>query len=76
VLLRETEPTFEIADALPIITQIRAMIAEHGDAIVNGGVELVVRCASREFKADGDRLVKKSPMPVPPVRTQYSGNRF
>lgn len=72
VLIRDSGPVFELSDAQRIVTEIRTLIAEHGAALLNGETELIVRCAVRQFEAEGDRPRKAPPMP----RRQRAAGEF
>jgi hypothetical protein len=73
VLIRDNGPVFDITDALRITTEIRTVLTEHGDAILNGEVELAVRSAVRSFKADDDRPIRKHPPRPAEKRPQHRG---
>ena len=74
VLLQDSGPLLDVADALRLVTQIQTAIAEHGHLILGGDTELIVRIATRSFKADGDPVRK--PPALPAVRAVQHGGRF
>jgi hypothetical protein len=63
VLLHDSGPIFTVDDARRLAMLVSTLIAAHGDDIMAGDTELIVRVAAREFEATGDR---PTPAPKPP----------
>jgi hypothetical protein len=73
VLVRDSGPIFNLIDARRLVVEVQTLLAEHGDAIVSGKTELIVRCATREFEADGERPRATAPPPPLSRRERRAG---
>jgi hypothetical protein len=69
VLVRDSGPIFGLSDARRLVLEIQTLLAERGPSILQGQVEVIVRCATREFEADGDRPART---PKKPPERQYA----